>query len=541
MKRTISKLLGIAVLAILGSGLFVAPASAAPLRTSTNGGITCGEYTRGAGFPATYWDCITPATNTSNAVAAANAANGLPTAVKNVLLAQNTQIFLFNSNADYVSYTGGAVSTGVFGAIRGPMTLPGYADVIKMAAIYKTATIAGTPTSMTSFYAGNIKQQLGRIHGPLGPVNLKSTDPFFTAAIQDDFLALSNNTGVDLPDYPSSQTVWGAAIAAAYPGKSPWEILGLRYSPTYYDQTYLYGLQVGRQGATPTEAALNTFLQSYMQTTRNWISQQVFAVNPQQYQVVNNVLCVETNGVNTFPLTWWSCVRPYTPTVAHTAVKSSSNTLPANWQTLLKNAGVKVYAMRNIDAFVNFFGGPGAGSLGVLGNSISGATPRSAAFADTFLSYNAGPPIVYTYDNAPILMSGTILHELGHQFDKTIWGNISTANSAAVLGSVRWQTAVNADIAAFNALSCATAIDADRITNGLTTICAAKPVGTSNFSWLGTNGLIGSTTNPELWARAFNRRAGGTQPGYALAVQTRLGTNMHIYMNDLWSTGAPHN
>lgn len=543
MKRTISKLLGLAALAIIGSGLFVPPASAAPLRTSTNGGITCGEYLRSnSTWPNKYWDCITPDTNQSAAINAANGANSLPVAVQNVLIGEKATVFLFASNADYVAFTGAAATTGFFGAIRGPVPLPQLGDMVKMAVIYKTVTIAGTPTVMqTNWYGANMKQQLARIYGPLAPANLKPTDPFFTAAIQDDFLALSNNTGVDKPDYPSSQTVWGAAIAATYPGKSPWEILGLRYNATYYDKTYLYGLQTGRQGSLATEAALNTFLQSYMRTTREWASQQVYAVNPQQYQVVNNVLCVQTNGVNTFPLTWWSCVRPYTPSVAHQAVKSSSNTLPAFWQTLLKDTGVRVYAMRNIDAFVNFFGGAGAGSVGVLGNSISGATPRSAAFADTFTSYNAGPPIVYSYDNAPTFMSGTILHELGHQFDKTIWANISTANSLTVPGSILWQTALAADKAAFNALPCGIALDVDRAAASLPLICGTKPAGTSNFDWLGTAGLVGSTTNQELWARAFQRRAGGTQPAYAVSVQIRLGANMHAFMNDLWTTGVPHN
>jgi len=547
MKRTISKLLGMASFALLSLGLLAGTATAAPLRTSTNGGITCGEYTRGAAFPATYWDCITPLTNTSNAASAANAALSLPTTVKNQLASQNTQIFLFASNADYVSYTGGAVSTGVFGAIRGPMTLPGYSDVIQMAAIYKTVTIAGTATAMNSYYAANIKQQLGRIYAPSAVIGLKPTDAFFTAALRDDFLTLSNNTGVDKPDYPSSATVWGSTIASAYPGKSPWEILSLRYGATYTDKTYLYGLQVGRQGSN-TEPALSTFLQSYMRTTREWTSQQFYGVNPQPYQVVNGVLCVQFNGDNVYPLTWWSCVQAYTPSTAHQAVEAFPNSNvpeiagppPVKWQTLLKNAGIQVYSMRNIDDFVSIAGGT-PGGLNILGISTYGANGKSAAFQDTFTSYSAGPPILYNYKDEPQFMSGTILHELGHQFDQTIWNNISTANSAAVLGSIRWQNAVTADITAFNALPCATAIDLDRTANSLPTICGAKPAGTSNFSWLGSNGLIGSTTNKELWARAFNRRIGGTQPGYAFAVQVRLGANMQAYMNDLWTTGAPHN
>lgn len=530
-------MLGIAALAILGSGLFVVPASAAPLRTSTNGGITCGEYQRSTqNWPYKYWDCITSATNMSNAVTLANAANGLPTAVKTVLEAQNTQIFLFDSNAAYVSFTGANVSTGVFGAVRGPVALPQLGDMVKMAVIYKTATIAGTPTLMTSFYAGNIKQQLGRIHGPLGPVNLKSTDPFFLAALEDDILYLSNN-GVTKPDYPSSTDVWGATIAAAYPGKSPWQILELRYSAALTDPTYVYGLQVGRQGSTATEAALNTFLQSYMQTTRNWVSQQVYAVNPKPYLLNGNVLCVEQNGSNNFPLIWYACARPYTPSAAALAVNASAHTLKATWQTSLLNAGVQVFVMRNIESFKNFDGRWNGFYKGIAGISTHSGIKRSAAFQEYFVVEDP----LGGFNDLPTNMTGTILHELGHQMDTVVWSNISTANSVGVPGSIRWQTAVAADIAAFNALACGIALDVDRAAANMPLVCGTKPAGTSNFAWLGSTALPGSTGNYELWARAFNRRAGGTIPQYESLVQERLGTNMHIYMNDLWSTGAPHN
>jgi len=125
--------------------------------------------------------------------------------------------------------------------------------------------------------------------------------------------------------------------------------------------------------------------------------------------------------------------------------------------------------------------------------------------------------------------------------DILVWSSIATANSATVLGSVRWQTAINDDVTAFNALSCAIAIDADRTTWGLPLKCASKPTGTSNFAWAHYDALPGSTNNRELWARAFNRRAGGNIPGYPAAVQIRLGSHMQTYMNDLWSTGSPHN
>lgn len=196
--KSIKKLLGFAALAIASIGGLSTQAFAAPIQTVTSGGITCGQYNRGAGFPATYWDCITPNTDTSNAVTAANAANGLPANVKTALTNVNAQIYLFNSPADYASFSGGNPIVGAFGAIHTGSPNDGTAT---MAAIFKTASIAGVNTDLSAYYKGNILQQLGRIYGPLAPVNLKPTDPFFTAAVQDDFLALSNNTGVDQPDY----------------------------------------------------------------------------------------------------------------------------------------------------------------------------------------------------------------------------------------------------------------------------------------------------------------------------------------------------
>lgn len=369
----------------------------------------------------------------------------------------------------------------------------------------------------------------------MGPVNLKSTDPFFLAALEDDILYLSNN-GVTKPDYPSSTDVWGATIAAAYPGKSPWQILELRYSAALTDPTYVYGLQVGRQGSTATETALNTFLQSYMQTTRNWVSQQVYAVNPKPYLLNGNVLCVEQNGSNNFPLIWYACARPYTPSAAALAVNASAHTLKATWQTSLLNAGVQVFVMRNIESFKNFDGRWNGFYKGIAGISTHSGIKRSAAFQEYFIDETHTG-----FNDLPANMTGTILHELGHQMDAVVWSNISTANSVGVLGSIRWQTAVAADIAAFNALACGIALDVDRAAANMPLVCGTKPAGTSNFAWLGSTALPGSTGNYELWARAFNRRAGGTIPQYESLVQERLGTNMHIYMNDLWSTGAPHN
>lgn len=546
MKR-FKHLSGALALATIGFLGLSTGSMAAPIQTVTHGGVTCGQYNRGAGFPTTYWDCITPNTNTSNAVTGANAAVGLPASVKTVLTNANAQIYLFNNGTDYANFSNGTAIPGALGAKHSGSPNDGTAT---MAAIFSSATIGGSVTSLTNYYAADTLQQLGRIYGDNAPANangdsLSPTAIFFESAINDDRLHLSNTSGVDDPNgyYPSSTTVWGATIAAQYPGKSPWEILGLRYGSI---ESFIYGFQVGRQGANATVPDLNTVLQSYMPTTRNWISQQFYGVNPQGYVIgdtvagevapwPNAVLCVITQGNATYPLTWYSCVNPYAPSPSAKQVQQYPNTLPTAWKTLLQQANVQVLAMRDINSFIDFDGRSPSTLNGVLGFSVSPGQIRSASFQDVL------PATIPPTTTIAAFTSGTILHELGHQFDRVIWNNISTANSSTVAGSVRWQNAVNADIAAFNALSCATAIDADRQANGLSLICASKPANQTNFDYLGSTALVGSTSNPELWARAFQKRAGGAQPAYAVAVQNRLGVQMQVYMNDLWTTGAPHN
>lgn len=534
MKRTFRQWAGALALGLctLGGALLSTAANAAPIQTVSNGGITCSQYSSGYGtFPTTVWDCITPATNGSNAQLMADTVFTLPASVKGVLSARSTQLYLFTNNTAFNSFSGGAAGASALGTTK--LGAPG-APAVNMAAIFTTATIQGTVTPLTtSFYKGNIRQQVGQIYALNAPAGLKSTDPFFSAAVADDSVYLSNNTGVDKPNYPSSATVWGATIAGlpANVGKSPWEILGLRYGST---KTFIYGFQIGRQIATPTVPDLNTVLQSYMSTTRNWSAQQVFAVGAQPYVVTNGILCVEQNGYNNFPLKWNACVRPYTPTANAQVVLSQPHNLSAAWQTLLQNAGVKVYVFRDIDSFVAFDGRSPASTVNVLGFSTHTGVIRSATFQDAF---QAAGPIV---DVSP-WTGGTIMHELGHQFDNVIWAHISTANSAAVLGSVRWTNAMATDKTAFNTGTCAAKVDADRLAQvpALPAICTLPAnAGKSNWDVLAT---VLPMDSQEVWARTFARRAGGSMLPYYNAVQDRVSSSMLTYINDLWSTGAPHN
>lgn len=541
MKRTISKLLGIAALAIASSALFVAPALAAPLQTVTQGGITCGEYTRGVGFPDTYWDCVTPLTGASGANAAANSANGLPANVKTVLQGLNTKIFVFANTTDYAAFSGGTILTS-WGASRSMTLNTTPSQVIQMAAIFQTAPVVGVSTLMTPYYESSIRHQLGRIYGANAPTGLKINDPFFQAALNDDAAYLGNKTLTSKPNYPTRVEVFGATVGnlPAYNNMSPWEVLNARYGTT---ADYIYGYQVGRQQATPTVPELNTLLQNHLRTTRNYVSQQTFGVNPQLYSVNGGVLCVKHNGYNNFPLVWWNCWRPYTPILNAESVNTAPHTLPAAWQTLLQNAGIEVLAMRDIIDFKNWDGRWPGFYTGILGYSTHTGIKRSAAFIDGFTS-----EAHTTTDNFSTYMNGTILHELGHQFDRVIWNDISFSNSAAVPGSQGFRNAITLDKTAFNTGTCLAKVDNDRTANGLPAVCGNFPVGTSNWDVMTQTLYQAKDTDPpaatqkiyvELWARAFARRAGGSQPAYTLAVQNRM-SNQHAFMNDLWSTGAPH-
>lgn len=535
MKRTFKQWASVLALSLISVAgvLSSAPAIAAPIATvGPINGVTCSQYSSGYGtFPTTFWDCITPAQNTSNAQAMADTVHALPANVLSVLSAKNTQLYLFANNTAFNSFSGGAATAGNLGAINaGAPSAP----TVNMAAIFSTANIQGTVTSLTGYYAANTRHQVGQIYALNVASPLKSTDPFFSAAVADDSVYLSNNTGVDKPNYPSSATVWGNTIANLQQnvGKSPWEIFGLRYGST---KTFIYGYQIGRQSATATVPELNTFLQSYMSTTRNWSSQHVFGVGVQPYEVSNGILCVEHNGYNNFPLKWNACVRPYTPTVHATAALDQPHNLSAAWQTLLKNAGVKVYVFRDIDSFVAFDGRSPPTTVEVLGFSTHSAVIRSATFQDAFQTGLL--PIL----NVSPFTGGTIMHELGHQFDNVIWGHIATANSVAVLGSVRWTNEMATDKAAFNTGTCAAKVDADRAAQvpPLDPICTLPAnAGKSNWDVLAT---VLPMDSQEVWARTFARRAGGSMIQYYNDVQDRLSNRMLIYMNDLWSTGAPHN
>ena len=548
MKHKILKLFVrcVAIVGLLASAFVRADV---PITTITQGGVTCGEFARGAGFPATYWDCITPTTGGSGQpeFVVANTASALPVNLKAGLQAANTQLFVFATSAAYTSFTGAASASSLMGDIAS-ISVKG--SQAKVAAIFATATIGNLPTNLKPYYAGIARFQLGRIYGTYVAVApLKPTDPFFTAAVQDDLLYLNANKGdASQPNYPSRVEVWGATIAAQYPGKSPWQVLGERYGN---DNSYIYGMQWAEQDATPLPTDLHTTLNGFMQTTKKWTSQQFFGAVRQSYVVNGNVLCVETGVTLPWPHTWWNCVRPYTPTIQMDDVFTAAQTqipgtVTANWKLLLHNADVKLYAFRDVSYYEDFTGVAPPKYSNVYGISQYGGQPLSAAFQDAYTDEN----MVWRI-NVSQYTAGTIVHELGHELDKVVWSHISSANSAGVLGSIRFRQAVLDDKAAYNkAGTCVQVVDADRIASGLSPICDKYPVGTSNWDVMtlanygykdsDPNGTNVALIYEELWAQAFARRAGGTFPTYASTLQNRM-SNQHVYMNDLWLKGAPHN
>jgi hypothetical protein len=236
MKRTIQKWLGIVSLALIGSCFVAASASAAPLQTVAIGGVTCGEYTRGSGYPATYWDCITPLTNLSGGQATANSVNSLPANITTVLQTQNAKVFLFANAANYVSFTGATAPP--VGALGADTSMTFLAAPTKIAAVFQTATIDGTVTSLRGNFNAHIRQQMGRIFSDASASSLSATGPVFSAAATYDRDYINTFT---------STAVWGSTMAGLHPGKTPWEILGIVYGNS---NRQLYGFQVADRFAT---------------------------------------------------------------------------------------------------------------------------------------------------------------------------------------------------------------------------------------------------------------------------------------------------
>lgn len=496
MKRTFENLLALAGLAFIGLGslLTATPAHAVtPIQSVTQGGVTCSQYSTGYGsWPLTVWDCVNPPGSiTALEQGIGAAARNLPTAVKTTL--NPVQLYVFTNKTAFTSFTGTAVPAG-----------PGYFgwSSPNKAAVFKNATVNGTNTLLSSKYSVNMLQSLGRSYDSLtgNPSQSVSTTSVFKTAFQYDQSYMNEF---------SSATVWGAAIAAQYPGQTPFDILGIIYGNSKAD---IYAFQF--QGATgqATLTALQTATTTYLPNTRG--NGKNYVLGPLVNQAVANagVLCVEyaTNyGTTKYPQKVWDCVHPYNPTAVELSFASQVRNLPPKFQNALKTDGVKVYTMKNSLAFNNFFG-QAAPLAGVLGNSV-----QSLKVAAAFSEWDDGTQI----QDITAFYEAVIVHELGHHLDR-LWGNPSQSNAA-------WLNAISADIPLFNAQPCNVVLTQ--------ATCDAYPGSWSNSQKFNAKY---KATSAELWAHILQHNSlTSTVPELQNALN--YFTNMNNYMGTVYTAGQP--
>lgn len=227
-------------------------------------------------------------------------------------------------------------------------------------------------------------------------------------------------------------------------------------------------------------------------------------------------------GNSSFPKSYWDNITPTTGT-AGLPIATGAALLHANMRLELDNHKVQIYAMESISEFNGFFGTN-------FGSNAAGVSLEALFVSAAFRT------VASAGDNSAF-MTGTIIHELGHQLDNHAWSNDAFSNPAWT--NAGGTGARNLDEAAFNALPCATAVDADRIAHGLPVLC---PTATgTNVQTLQT---VLDMASDEQWARAFAeavRAANSAQvsiPAYLVAVQARF-SNENTYMNNVVTSGAP--
>lgn len=409
------RLLAIAGLA-LGIGLAVSSAQAAPLQTVVKGGVTCSQYSTGfASFPTTYWDCVTPANPTGAESSIGGAANSLQTAPTNLKASlANVQIYTFVNAAQYHSFTGNAApAANAFGATG-----------TNLAAAFSSATQNGAAVNLTNAYTGSIVQELGHLVDA-AQVSPYSGNAVFTTALAYDIVYLN----------AQGKNVWPAAYYTKYPNDTNWQILQAIY-PNAATDIFDYQFQQNN-GDSSTTADLTQAL-SYMPNTKGWVKNYVYLSTPTNpAAAAAGVMCVRwSTGSATFPTVYFDCVNPYnTQGVETSIINNALQLLPTNLGVQLLAAKVGIYAMLDITKFDSYFTAtPPVSLANVFGNS-STSIKVSAAFMNTFTNANGTGPV------ANPVIPGTMVHELGHQFD-ALWGNPSQKTGAGTFGG-----AIAADLA----------------------------------------------------------------------------------------------
>lgn len=197
--------------------------------------------------------------------------------------------------------------------------------------------------------------------------------------------------------------------------------------------------------------------------------------------------------------------------------------LRSNMRTSLASMNLQIYSMENMTEFNAFFG-----------VNLADTQQAGASIESKYLSAALRTQVTMG-DNEPYL-TGTIIHEIGHQLENHLWVNDAYTNSNWSDGSTG---ARDLDELAFNAGTCAAMVDADRTSNSLPSICGVYP-GTNKEK---LNNKL-EMASDEQWARAFTevlRQQNSTVifvPPYVNAVEARF-PNEIAYMVNLHSTGHP--
>jgi hypothetical protein len=124
-------------------------------------------------------------------------------------------------------------------------------------------------------------------------------------------------------------------------------------------------------------------------------------------------------------------------------------------------------------------------------------------------------------------MAGTIQHELSHILDD-FWAATYGGNPSS---SGTYSDDITADIANINGQPCTTFFP-----SAYCTANAALPTPLMNFQIIQAKGI--PTTNREMWAYAFQSKAGGATFTLLTKMETYM-TNERSYMNALWTNGHP--
>lgn len=486
----------------------------------SNGGVTCHHYTSATTWPTTYWNCDDSAyggTTTANqAKVVTTAANALQTSVKSVLQAQTIDVYVFKNAADYGAF---------FGVSAPPAYAMSAALGTSKAAAFSYATQNGALQDLRAKLTPSMHQGLGRLYDNISG-NPSANDSAFVAAIQYD---------KDEMDLYSSSTVWGATIAAQYPGLKPSQILNAAYGGTNQDY-FAFKFQQNANGTSDTVIPLRNVMSSltYTPTTNGVMKKNVYLVaGLPALTVTNGVICaLWSTGWPDYPTQYYNCAHPFNPNSVEGDVKTEAHTLSANIRNQL--GGINLYAMRKATDYAAFFSETFPnGTVNVFG---AGKNNHAAAFeyVDNGVT---GLQYVGT------LMGGTIIHEIGHRLDQ-IWGDPSQKTTPPIS---TFNVKLNLDIAAFNTIpggqtwaqACFNKID--QYLSPADQRCSSFASGTPLWTVLGAT-VPGKpkyyTTTPlEVFAYGFAYGHGNALSPIT-NFQAQL-TNVNTYMATVHQTGTP--